>query len=468
MKISSLLLSAFAAACAYGGTYDKYQDWQLQPTTVHTTNAEDSVRNQTDFTKPLHGPWLLNPSYTSMSVNWITRLNCAAGIEYREKGTEPYTRVWHSSYGLPAFLSDTHLFHLTGLKPATEYEYRLINALGTYDSPYTGTVVGRETYTFKTLDPNLSSYRVFVTSDIHGACRLCLDPMYERTGATNCCLYFLLGDNVEDNMTRARYYVTFGYLDDICRLWGASRPTAFLRGNHDCWGREATAWSDYFGRPDNRGYYSIAQGPALFILFDPARDRTRSEAAAEVTEAYMQEQLAWFKALKATPEWRNAKFRIGMCHYGTRMGGADYSWFARYFGEALNDASRDGRIHLFLAGHEHHYVRNDPHSRTLSRLQPFRSKTPMTEEETEARARKFYTAFTTNDFNYCEVSCHVGEAMTIDVTEEKLSVRSVNWRDPNGDSLHDAFEIAPDGRVTELPIDNQVRRHGAKAPAPFE
>ena len=452
LNTAALLLAVGSmVATAQNSPFTKYQDWQLQPVTVHDTNAADNVRNQIDFTKPLHGPWLMNPSYTSMSINWITRLNCAAGIEYREKGTEAYTRIWQASYGLPAFLSDTHLFHLTGLKPATEYEYRLINALSTYESPYTGTVVGRDTYSFKTLDPNLSSYSVFVTSDVHGAFRLTLDPMYERSGATNCCLYFLLGDNVEDNMLRARYYVTFGYLDDICRLWGASKPTAFLRGNHDCWGREATAWGDYFGRPDNRAYYSIAQGPALFILFDPPRDRTRSESAAQVTEEYMRGQVAWLAALKETPEWRNATFRIGMCHYGTRLGAADYAWFAHYFKDLLNDSSPEGRIHLFLAGHEHHYARNNPRTMDFASLAPFRSKTktPLTPEENIARARNLYTAMTTNDYNFCEVSCHVGEAMTIHVSKEKLTVKSVDWH--KADTLFDAFEIAPDGSVTELP-----------------
>ena len=119
LNTAALLLAVGSmVATAQNSPFTKYQDWQLQPVTVHDTNAADNVRNQIDFTKPLHGPWLMNPSYTSMSINWITRLNCAAGIEYREKGTEAYTRIWQASYGLPAFLSDTHLFHLTGLCPS--------------------------------------------------------------------------------------------------------------------------------------------------------------------------------------------------------------------------------------------------------------------------------------------------------------------------------------------------------------
>ena len=460
LSLISYLLSAAlcaAPAAAQDSVFVKYQDWQLAPVTVADTNAADNVRLQTDFTKPLHGPWLFNPAATSMSVNWITRLNCAGAVEYREKGsTNAFTRVWQSTCGLPSYNTDMHLLHLSGLKPATEYEYRLVSALSTYDTPYPGTVVGRETYTFKTLDPGLERYSVFVTSDMHGAMRLCLDPMYDAAGGDDCSLFFLLGDNVEDSMTDARYYITFGYLDDICRLWGPNRPTAFLRGNHDCWGREASRWADYYGRPDNRGYYTISHGPALFILFDPPRDRTKSESAAQVTDAYMREQAAWLAALKKTPEWRNAIFRIGMCHYGTRLGNADYIWFARYFKDILNDPSPEGRIHLFLAGHEHHYARNNPRTMEFAKLAPFRSKTPMTPEQTLERARKLYSAMQTNDFNFCEVSCHVQESMRIDVSKEKLSVKSVNWHS-TAHEIFDAFEIMPDGSVVEAPAGGDRR-----------
>ena len=450
--ISYLLSAALCAApvVAHGGTYTKYQDWQHMPVTVQDTNASENVRLQTDFTKPMHGPWIFNPTATSMSVNWITRLNCAAAVEYREKGsTNAFKRVWQSTYGLPSYLTDTHLFHLDGLKPATEYEYRLVSANSTYDTPYPGTVVGREIYTFRTMDPGRDKYSVLVTSDVHGAFRLTLDPLYEAVGGSDCDLFFLLGDNVEDSMTDARYYITFGYLDDICRVWGSNRPTGFLRGNHDCWGREASKWAEYFGRPDGRGYYTISQGPALFILFDQPRDRTKSESARQVTDAYMRRQAAWLAELKKTPEWRNATFRIGMCHYGTRLGGADYAWFAGYFKDLLNDPTPEGRIHLFLAGHEHHYARNNPGTMEFARLAPFRSKTPMTPEQTLERARKFYTAFTTNDFNFCEVSCRVGEAMKIEVSKERLAVRSFNWQDASS-TFNDAFDVAPDGSVTEV------------------
>ena len=30
-----------------------------------------------------------------------------------------------------------------------------------------------------------------------------------------------------------RYWLTFGFLDDVTRKWGKYKPSVFIRGNHD-------------------------------------------------------------------------------------------------------------------------------------------------------------------------------------------------------------------------------------------
>ena len=87
-----LVVSGALAAGAVCADITTYRDWRLVQEEVVDTNANDNVRLHFDMTKPLHGPWLLNPSATSMSVNWITREKCAAGIEWREKGAADWSR----------------------------------------------------------------------------------------------------------------------------------------------------------------------------------------------------------------------------------------------------------------------------------------------------------------------------------------------------------------------------------------
>ena len=103
---------------------------------VADTNADNNVRHQNDMTVPLHGPWLSLPSENTMTVTWITRVKCAAGIRYWEKGTTNAIERWNVKCGMPEYTKTIHAFHLSGLKPGTDYEYRLLSNMDRYMSPY--------------------------------------------------------------------------------------------------------------------------------------------------------------------------------------------------------------------------------------------------------------------------------------------------------------------------------------------
>ncbi len=414
--------------------YTNYMDWQFRAVVVPDTNATERVRHQMDFTVPLHGPWLLNPSPDSITVNWITRVPCGAALDYREQGAPEFTRVWKTTYGQIDYSSDLHTFHVTGLKPATTYEYRLVSTADKYFGAYNAAYVGREVYAFRTIDPERDHYQVFVTADFHGTSRLTLDPMIDRCGAGDADFHFFLGDTVEDNLNDARFYITFGFLDDVSRRWGTRKPTVYLRGNHDLSGRESYRWGDFFPRRDGKSYFAFAQGPALFVVLDSMAMGYGSPAQREQTDRYLAEQTEWIGALKRQPLWRNSTFRVVMAHYGTH-GTEATKMMAPIFKEVLNDRSAAGRIHLYLAGHEHRYMRLDPRS----------TDTKVGELSPKARNSLRLAP----DYNYTEVLCALTEGMTIEVAPRKLTIRSHLWNQPAG-GLRDAFEINPDGSVTDL------------------
>lgn len=426
---AALTLAAADAAAPQKSVYTEYQDWQFRPVLVQDENAGSNVRHQNDFTVPVHGPWLLNPSPDSITVSWITRVPCGAAIEYRKKGTEEFKRVWGLTYGQIDCSKDLHTFHLTGLEPATEYEYRLVSACDRYFSAYNDAYTGREIMSFSTLDPKKERYQAFVTADFHGGARLNLDPMIAGSGAENADLHFFLGDNVEDNMNDARFYITFGFLDDICRKWGKNKTTVFARGNHDIWGRETYQWGDYFARPDGKSYFAFAQGPVLYIVLD-SMWTGGAKLFSEQWEAYRAEQAAWLGKLKKTALWKNAKFRIAMAHIGTHAHSAQN--MMQVFKDVLNGDTDAERIHIFLCGHEHRYWRVNPRTDTTLVNPVFKNFKP----------------FPAN-FNYTLVSLDLCEGMTIDVAPEKLVFKSHLWKKTEG-GLRDAFEIYPDGSVKEL------------------
>lgn len=444
MRAAFLLLAASVsgiAAFAEKPVCTGWYDWGFRPVERTDGDPNESCRYYADVSEPIHGPWLTNPTATGMTITWTTRADCGAAVDWREKGEKEFRRTWITSQGAIRYLTRTHCLHLGGLKPGTAYEYRVVAALSPSDYYSTEPFAAKDVHTFVTADPQAASCKAFFSSDIHGCCRLTLDSMVARSHGGDAEVFFLLGDNVEDGMYNdAEYWMTFCFLDDCSRLFARDRPLVALRGNHDCWGRQACRWSEFLPRPDDRAYYTVRRGPVLFIALDCFQEhRGGAGAGKQQAAAYRREMSDWLKGLKATDEWRTATYRVAMCHYGVV---ADFPepWARETFGEVLRDTTPDGRIHLFLCGHEHRHVRKDPGAAVGAIL---RSKGHP--PAPSARPRRAWT----NDFPFAEIELDTNDGVTVEATRERLKVRAWDWRTPGEPvDCYDAMDIAPDGRVS--------------------
>ena len=398
-----------------------------------------------DMTRPLCGPWLQNASETAMSVSWITYEPCAVALEYRAKGEKEWIRRWETVGDKLAYTRDLHTFHLTGLKAATEYEYRLLSSLSRYDQayPYTRTFVGRDVRTFRTFDPGRERYSVFLMSDMHGDLRDIGDSICRRFDVAKCDLVVFLGDQVDDNMNQPRYYVVDGYLDAVSRLWGGTKPSVFVRGNHDCWGAPAAqAWVDYHGRPDGVSYYSFSHGPVLYVVLDNPHDYGNgnawkaADAAQEVHEEFLARQFAWFRELVRSETWKQATFRVVLSHYAVRLG-------ASGLGERLKSEYKPylngaNGIHLFLCGHEHF---------TASSLPGEVGYYHNARNDGKTKGPGYKSA--DGSFDFAEVCGDKYGCLTLDVTKEKLTVRVGDRKEGTPDL--DCIEVRPDKTARRLP-----------------
>lgn len=447
-----ILLGAAAMVAALpqaldASDYDKYVDWQWSPVVTNDVHADENVRNQMDFTKPVHGPWLTIPSETGMTVTWITRIPCAGGVEYREKGTTNWVERWQVKYGQIDYSREVQSVRLEGLKPATEYEYRLLSNVDHYTTAYHMVLSrGREIYSFRTVDNGRKNYRVFMSADTHGSFRLSLDPMLDRTGGADSDFFFLVGDIVEDGQyNNIRYFTTFGYLDDIVRRWGTSKPTIFIRGNHDIAGIDTYKYGDYFPQPNGKTYYAFRQGPCYFVGIDtmwPPKEALQKRQ----WEAYLREQNDWLKALKTTPDWKASAFRVVMFHVPL-FPGEGMSFPMDFFGETLSDESAAGRVHAVVTGHEHAYARINPNTKE-TRLRPELEGLQLTGPKAYP-PKWFCRNVFPERFPYVSIVLHQNDAMTVDVSSEKLVFKSHQYQKTDG-ALFDAFEISPDGKVKDL------------------
>ncbi len=447
IKLVTASVVGFCAALVAqaGSPYVQHVEWALRPIVVADTNAAQTVRNQHDFTVPLHGPWLTNPAADGMSVTWITRTRCGAAIDYRKKGTEAWTRQWlHITGGLIDYTKDLHTAHLTGLEPNTDYEYRLVSNQDRNTTAYHGDVLeGREIYSFRTINPAKEKYKTFLTCDLHGTARLTLDPMIARSQAEDADFYFFAGDNVEDNMNDIRYYTTFGFLDDITRKWGSRKPSIFMRGNHDANGQQMYQYADYFAQRDGKTYQAFRQGPVLWIVLDTVHI-LKHKTQADQIQRYWDEQTAWLKELKKTADWKESKFRVVLSHFAPFA----TAQTVPCFNEALCDDSPDGRIHLYFAGHVHCYYRINAGTKEF-RIGNEKGDLDLKHYPTKFVKRFIKKKTIPDNIPYPLVVGSQCEAMTIDVSNEKLVVKSHAWKREAG-GLNDAFEIYPDGTLKDL------------------
>ena len=272
--------------------------------------------------------------------------------------------------------------------------------------------------------------RIFVSTDTHGGFRLTLNALYKAGDMEHADFVILLGDNVEDCLRdQPRYYITFGAIDDLVRKGAFSRPTAFVRGNHDSNGRLKTAYGTYFPRKDGRAYYCFSHGKVLYMVLDTHSLHSATRLEELDRQEYLKEQAEWIRALKKTDLWKKSEFRIALAHGGTH-GGADDKRLQAAFNDVLTDNTPEGKIHLYLAGHVHHYCRIDPFSAVTKAGYPSRFETFKAE------------------YPYTMVTGMEGEAMTLDVAPGKLTLRSHRW-DNGAYSLRDDFSISPDGKVTD-------------------
>ena len=440
-------LACGAALAVDSEVWKDYKEWRWEAFSVPGTNSLNECRSVNDLTQPLHGPWLSLPSETGMTVTWITRRPCAGGLAYREKGTTNWVERWQVKYGQVDYTREIQCVHLTGLKPGTEYEYRIDSNLDGFSTPYCNFISrGREIRSFRTMDPKRTNYRVFLTSDIHGGLSLNADPMLDRTGGNEADVYFLLGDLVEDgSYNDFRYYATRGFLDDVSRKWGQSKPTVFIRGNHDSWGAQSYRWGDFFPQPDGKTYSAFRQGPCLFVALDtmwPPKEQLQQRQ----WKAYLDEQAAWLKGLRRTDDWRKSTFRVVMFHV-PMFPNEGLSFPYDHFGEALGDETPEGRVHLVVAGHQHKYARINPNTKE-GRVNNQYGDFP-------ASGRKAYPppvfcrAKFPDRFPYVSVVLNFLEAATIDVSSDKLTFKSHRWMEKDG-GFYDAFAISPDGTVKDL------------------
>lgn len=421
-----------------------------------------------------HGPWLTHAEPTAITIGYVTQPGHGGGVDVRARGTQTWRRFWHLSAGQVDRSRTQHPIRVTGLQPDTDYEYRLViaNATGkiVYDSKSKGqplapqvTLVEQPGFTFRTYPAHEAEFTFSVTSDLQfgAAEKAGFLQDYQRNCGLDKSRFLLIVGDANNEIRSMEGDVLGTILDPLARLGGLSRPTYLVRGNHEWRGKDTTRWLDFFAAPRTAStYFSFTCGNTLFIVLDSGEDKPAKPLTAHYTgnnvddASFMREQHEWLKATVASQAFRDAKYRIIVCH------SAIYSHGGGYMRQSLNIVCGDlftkdkpqNRIHLWLAGHTHVYARTIPGDNQRIYRYPYRGY------KVDSGRDFDFTVLTADgpggsgkdDINNCLVN--------VTVTTERLSV-SAKKRD--GTTI-DAFDVLSDGTCVDHNNDTlEVKRQPA-------
>jgi hypothetical protein len=319
---------------------------QQQPFIVHDT-------------KPVitHGPYLVDPSETSVTVVWITDTPSHALVRFGEGATldrEAESR----SHGL-LDVTTRHTVRLSGLTPGRTYRYQVVATrvvkLNAY-WPEKGLSTEGSVRTFRTFDRNNPSATFSVITDTHEDVAR-INALMQRIDWKTSEFLAQTGDAFHWLDSEDQLFAR--WLDPVAKGLAGERPLVLARGNHEWRGPFARSLFGYIPTAEGRYYVARDVGPVHLLVLDSGEDKpddTNVYSRLNRSEPYLAEQLLWLGQHRETePRMASAPFRVVLMHQPR--------WGSMPQGQARwIDAANAAAVDLVVAGHNHRFSRIEPGS----------------------------------------------------------------------------------------------------------
>lgn len=336
---TALLAVLVAVPAARGWT-----EGQQQPFVVHDT-------------KPVitHGPYLVDPSETGVTVVWMTDTPSHALVRYGDgPGLDRETDA--RTHGLLP-VSTRHVVRLSGLTPGRSYRYQVVATrvvrLNAY-WPEKGLSTEGAVRTFRTFDRMQPTATFSVVTDTHEDVAR-INALMGRIDWKTTEFLGHLGDAFHWLDSEDQLFAK--WLDPVNKGLAGERPLVFARGNHEWRGPFARSLFDYAPTAEGRYYVARDLGPLHLLVLDSGEDKpddTNVYSRLNRSEPYLAEQLRWLGDHRRTdPRMASAPFRVVLMHQP--------EWGAMPEGKTRwIEAANASGVDLVLAGHTHRFGRIDP------------------------------------------------------------------------------------------------------------
>lgn len=315
-----------------------------------------------------HAPYLQNLGESEVTIVWTANKPSIGWVELApDDGSHFYRterpKFFNAKNGIK-LTSTVHSVRLTGLQPGTRYRYRVysqevVSHVGwrvTYGNVAATSVYGKQPLAFKTSDHNRQSVNFAMINDIHGKSDV-LEKLVSHCDLKTTDMFLFNGDMV--SIFNSEKEIFDGFMDKATELFASELPMYYTRGNHETRGSFATAFQDYFSPKQEHIYYMFRQGPVCFVILDSGEDKPDSDleyAGITVYDQYRTEQAEWLAKVLESKEYKEAPFKVVVCHIPPFGGWHGDQEVAEKFIPLLNKADVD----IMLCGHLHRYVRNEP------------------------------------------------------------------------------------------------------------
>ena len=292
----------------------------------------------------------------------------AGWVEYGEAGTEgaPGTLVKGDGFGNIPHGDKVLRIRLTGLKPGTDYWYRVHTraAIAKAVDPKTVPVKTGEVYRFRTLAPEADGTRFCIWNDTHDH-PPALARLADMARAEPVDFLFWNGD-VSNNVNREALFAGL-YLQPRGVNLAKGPAILFTRGNHDVRGAQAYKLPGYIAYPENRPYYSFRTGPVGVIVLDTGEDKPDDHPSflGRVDfAALIREQAAWLAREIGKPHLKDAPYRVVLCHIPLRWtqetipdyANGGYDHWSKRGRDAWHASLVKWGAQLVISGHTHRHA----------------------------------------------------------------------------------------------------------------
>jgi predicted phosphodiesterase len=319
---------------------------QQQPFIVHDT-------------KPviMHGPYLVDPSETAITVVWTTDTPSHAAVKFGVGATLDQEAEAPEHGLLP--VGTLHAVRLTGLEPGRTYRYQAVATrvvkLNAY-WPEKGLPVEGPIASFTTFDRRKPAVSFSAVTDTHEVVAR-IDALMKAIDWPTTD--FLLHDGDGFDSLQSEDQLFSRWIDPINKGLAKAKPLVYARGNHEWRGPFARMLFPYVPIAEGRFYYTRDHGPLKLIVLDTGEDKaddTNVYARLNRSEPYLAEELRWLsQEARTDARFAAAPFRVVLMHqpeWGYMTDGT-----ARWIAVA-NAAG----VNLVISGHEHKYRRITPGS----------------------------------------------------------------------------------------------------------